>query len=864
MFPRIFTSHTSNQPSTESLPASSAAKFSLRKILFYSGIASFAGLGLSAGVLGAASTGLGLLAVTARPLITRTINSNTGNRTIGMDDYIHSQESINDLEQQLLAANATAEKENWSNPFEIPDSFPSNHYTMINAGTSCLEQDTDQQTLRKEQCTGQIRQRFQLKDNVLYSHDGLCLEPPNQSNTFSDIEKPSNCTIKLQPCSKKPVKFSTIDTMFQSKGHALAIRPDSQNTCYFEFTVDDDIHKEQFEYHFKGKRGLNMELFSDYSLSIQRCKYDHRMFEYPITCAPDNNAFIHPYYRTEKEDNLKYCQEFIQPLTPTRTPIIPGFEIKIPEGILPTEKSIQFNGHFTPRYNPHGSIPYTTKIIFTGLYSSPGNLFNITLQVNGKQAECKPILSTIRLQVGMHTDHLAHKIQCNGRDRDTSTEKSLLRPLSMHIERKLYTGINTIRAPYGGTIALKIPHTHAKCSFIATFTGVFEAPHLTAGSSSSKIAVNASTSSPWSVLEGKRLTSIIPTNLTASMEDIEGTISLLDEIADQTLELWGYDTDSPYPEKRHNPGNQNDILVEDIQITIGKAHAGSTAYPAIMIDKKASPFQLISWIAKDNSTIQRLTAAGLYQLSLIPHEMAHHLNPNNLLTTIHMQAMSELTAEYVVMQLTGTSLIAEHCGYGNALKHLETGVAYQNFPMPYADDYRTAGVFFRQLIDAFPEKGWTLFTNMVRHYRSLTEEQASRLITNYENATVPEDYRQIANTYEQARIDYFFELLCNLTHHNLIEHFAFWKIPVTESTKAKVLHMSEPNPPIDFDLQNNRRLFPKIAKDHATCPGFNTHFSEDQQSLLYTSAFCAALYGFYLISQASTSMEGSTTKIKNL
>lgn len=836
-------SHTSDQPPGTSLncPSQKKATFSLRRVVILTGIAALASLSLCAGapsalVLASAATTLGIHARNtsiAMPLANQIPNS-----------LIQSSPA----NSPLLDAYRKATKEKWGENF--PKEAAASETVMIKTNEKtmqCLEADTDQNKLTLQPCTGSDRQRFTI-ENTLRTLDGFCLSQPADTNKFTKEgvfqHYKLSCSIKLIPCPDTPIKLTFINNMIHYQDIVLTHPADGQLCHFRKKNLADYYDRSPMPYW------SFFYILQDQDHLFAQCRYSKRLLKYPATCGKDNNPDIWPLERSDVAENRKYCQELINPRIPALVPDIPKFPLIVPEHAVHTEKEITFNGKLIPRSNPYGRISYSTKYIFTGLYTAAGDVFYVTTESKTTSLSCENSLRSLELQVNIHSDHLSIHYDCHVFGEDIKNN-FLLRPPSMHIIRPLHTGRNTIRSPYGGIIVLKIPPAPPECQFLTRFNNVFHAPHFKISEATDHWTADVKTAPPWSVLEGNKLTTVIPTQLATSLKNINGTVYFLDEIADQILSLWGYETDSLSLSKSDEPGSQGDILVEDIQlesVSSAAAHAGDNENQAIMVRHDYKLLSLLDLIVSDPSVLNRLTIHGRFLLSIIPHEIGHHLNQVEILTTLHDQVIAELTAVYIVEKLTGQQLTSLDCSYGTAREYLNNGLKYSDFPMTKDDDYRTASIFFRQIMDAFPEKGWRIFTDMAKHYRAMPKEVAESLIKD-DNG---------------FRTDYFFELLCNLTHHNLIDHFIFWNVPVSESAKTKVSHMPLPARPINDKLQKNRRLFPKLTKDALDCPGHNTEFSASQMISLSVAAMLAVAYGFYITKRPPDKGIGKDIKIKTV
>ncbi len=826
-------------------------RYSLRKVLMITGVVSLTGLSLTSSAL-AGPVVAGVMTVGGiRQLSSRKIDQTTDNATLLSNSPHMASENAALIEQKIQAAEQKAAEEDWG-AFEIPDDISDDHPTMISTSNwkaDCLEEDPDQEILSVKPCTGIERQRFIIKEGVISTNAGNCLSPPDDSSILAitennQIKQAANCSVKLIPCPEQPIKTRLISNMIHHKNYILTINHDSI-ICYLDKTsVKNFFNKEPDHY----KHSTYFKLFSDWDHTINRCKYDKRTLEYPVNCENDNNKEFTIYERKSFIANKKFCNELIKPETHSTIPDIQDLPLEVPKDSRRIEHTLLFDGNFIPRSNPNGMVQYSKKYIFTGLYTAPGDIFKVKVTSRNSLDICKNALTGMELQVNMHTDDLSNNLWCYGDNENSFTR----RPPLLHIKRPLYKGLNTIRSPYGGTIWITSPQTSSECKFKAEFSNIFHAPHYKLDEESPSWSINKTAAPPWSVLEGHRLTTVLPTTLAASLKNPKKTVELMDRMIDESLKLWGYSVDSPHPPRIHHPGNQNDILVDDIQIAAGDAHAGNDINQAIMVDHNYNPVELLDEITTDNSTLKRLTLTELFHLSIIPHEVGHHLHPHKLLTPLHNQVIAELTAEYVNERLFGLSLIADSCAYRNAFnKTINQNLNYSAYPMDTQTDFQAAAVFFREIIDAFPNKGWNIFSSMAKHYRTMK----------------PEDAKQLISESLQHQTDFFFELLCNITHHNLANHFKAWKIPISESIESKVSLMPMVDQSKSILQQKNRRLYPKIDnKDAPEChrPIRLTQFSESQQEILYTAAFLAIAYGFYLAGGAGKPNKQECNKIKKV
>ena len=354
---------------------------------------------------------------------------------------------------------------------------------------------------------------------------------------------------------------------------------------------------------------------------------------------------------------------------------------------------------------------------------------------------------------------------------------NLSAPPDLAYEKPLRQGISKHRTAYGGSLSLVSFANNQNCAILVTIDGAVNAPYFNIKKHSlASWEAQRNNPAPWAVLEGRRITTVLPSRQARALENPAPYINLADRMAEECLQLWGFDPLAKATERSVYPGDGNDILVHDAQIVSGIAHITEDSR-YIMINHDYSPTLLMNALATGLWKQEDISTRELDTLDTLPHELGHLLHPFRLFDSLGTQPIAAISSEYVLERIFNRSILAENCAYQDAIGRLRDGKRFDDF-LGNGDhkNYIAQAIFIRQIIDAFPDRGWEIFKSVASQYRTNPEEQNERLV--YSS--------------QQQRLDYFFELISKVCSRDLSNHFTRWGLPISSQARKKVAHLPLP------------------------------------------------------------------------
>ena len=412
-------------------------------------------------------------------------------------------------------------------------------------------------------------------------------------------------------------------------------------------------------------------------------------------------------------------------------------------------KSFVFDMNYERRQISQDSYTYWQELPFnllvTDQYAQP--LSEIIITVPHRSRSVKDPVPVYAI-INLHTDELSV---------DSPNVKDsgyLERPPRLSVRYWLREGENKIRVPYGGNIAIA-SYEYSDEALDIKISNAISAPMFTKGDSDATeytLKQLWQDLAPWSVIEGERVTLIVPSEQLANAGNLTELISVYDLIVDSHEYLWGFDPHSSNGTRRHG----HYVFIEDKQIDSGYGHSG-----AIM------PI-MPGWHLADQNKMDFWGVA---------HELGHAYQGIGWHDALGVETSVNTYTLYAQLTLKKESKIEEIRLFEYMIERLK-----RNEKNLYPDDVNKDRVhyekliFLAQIVYSFPKVGWNLFREVNKKEREFFSQNRGYTL-----------YR------DQLAIDLFFESASVAVEHNLEEHFNRWSIDVSEAAKNKVRHLPKPD-----------------------------------------------------------------------
>lgn len=375
----------------------------------------------------------------------------------------------------------------------------------------------------------------------------------------------------------------------------------------------------------------------------------------------------------------------------------------------------------------------------TGLYAPPNQIVRITVS-NATTSE----LQGVAVQLGVHTDVLKPTSK-------NVVQQNFLRYPNVVTHIPLQIGENLVRSPYGGPIVLT-SNTSVDATIQVTIADAIQAPYLKVGTTNAaEWATRRSAAVPYGSLESDLAVVYVPASELRQLNYEEATAvaqyySAIDSLHNQLAGLSVNDASI------HQPPQGKFWHVADKQITNGGGHSG---FPMMYYN---------NWnLGTPQDTIYRSNGWGVY------HELGHAYQMGAWSDVYGTEVTVNLFSLFAQEQLFNNSWLIDFDTYATAISVIDNPVITDK----WNDDVDRNGVpdFLRQLVFldqirlAFPDLNWTIWTQLMRRYREM-----------------PDDEYKALNT-DQLKRDRFMTELCAITNANLTPHFEAWTIPITGDAK---------------------------------------------------------------------------------
>ncbi len=758
--------------------ASSSPMFTMRRVLIATGSVALTGLMLTTSYSFGYTPGFALASSMASLSLAKyAIRAIRPPNLLGKESFASSAATsfqatyFADDYEVLPPPPRAALQEDWDMDNEIGEEEPPVDSTFMlktssDSEAKCLEQDALDNRLLLSPCNGVNKQQWRIENQQLRTLDGHCVRSLTSPEMKRDRNNPYRCNVTLISCEESNSHISYTNNRFYSGRFVFRFR-DDQTACFFDMAHINEVYRSEDAIRTFSHQS-EFVIYDASSPELIYCRHNkRRQLFYPMPVS-----YIH---HIRLEANRKNCSQFINPLIPVNVPKTNAYDfpMAVNKDAPRIYRVFKLQQAFIPRTHKFGFNNGPANQKMTGLYAAPGDVITVHVAFKKPNRQCTLHDNDLLLGINLHTDQL--KVDSP----NVARIGQFLRPPSIAYEKVLRLGISQHRTAYGGSLSLVSFANKGNCTLLVTLEGAVAAPHFNIKEHSpNDWSEQRNNPAPWAVLEGRRITTILPSQEARALIHPRNYITLADRMAEENLCLWGFEPEAKVTDPLLYPGEGNEIFIHDVQITSGIAHV-STHSRYIMINSAYSPTLLMEGIGSGKLNPEELSTSELGKLDTLPHELGHLLHPLHLFNGLGTQAVAAISGEYVLERLFKRSVLAEQCAYHDAIRRLRNGNSFYEFVSNNEHkDYTAQAVFIRQIIDAFPAKGWNIFKSVTKHYRT--------------NGDMKNEHLKKYST-EQERLDYFFELISNASSHNLLNHFERWGFAISEDAVARVAHLPLPD-----------------------------------------------------------------------
>ncbi|MDN0075431.1 M60 family metallopeptidase [Crenobacter sp. SG2303] len=440
---------------------------------------------------------------------------------------------------------------------------------------------------------------------------------------------------------------------------------------------------------------------------------------------------------------LEEARHMVNQLTPPTMPLPTPRNVSVFPGDVPSDAPrisavVMLDRRFE-RYSHVGWSQLPRNWLATPLYAPAGETLTVTLPDDART-------DGVSLRVGPHTDVIVR----------TQPGQTINRYTRVSLSVPLKPGTNLVRSQYGGLVIVESAESTNE-TLQVTIGGAVEAPYFRLGTlSNADWSVARSAPAPWAVLEGTKTVLVVPSSQVRTLADPTRVMRAYDAAQAAVMDLAGFDGSSPW----HPTLQGKQWLVEDIQISHGYGHAD---FPIMT---------LLDWKL---ASVDAATNWG------VMHETGHNYQQTCLWAERYgIESTVNLYPLYIAEVMRKHPELIDTHHYSASIAKLKYGFDFDRD----TDDIDKL-VFLAQLRYAFPEQGWDIFRQLNRRYRELPAgEQAAICVS------------------RQRQTDTLYELLSDITGHDLTMHFQRWGVPISADAIARVKARSLPLPPLATWLVN--------------------------------------------------------------
>lgn len=419
---------------------------------------------------------------------------------------------------------------------------------------------------------------------------------------------------------------------------------------------------------------------------------------------------------------------FVVPASAVRNPeVFPGLVVESAR----VNKSFVFPLSFRNHAYLRMSVP-PQNWMSTGLYAAPGEIITITVS-GATNAD----MAHVYAQLGVHTDELypdSGNVMLDGVFR---------RNARVTMAVKLEPGVNQVRTPYGGPIILRSDQSRDS-TITVTIDNAVQAPYFKRGvTTETEWLAWRTLDVPFAEIESNLLVIHAPASeiRTRTYAEMVELTTHYDAVVTKINELAGLSPTAPLP---HTAPQGKQRIAEDIQISAGWGHSG---FPVMVYT---------AWSLLDPADVSRRAEGwGVW------HEIGHNYQMGAWADVMGGEVSVNWWSLYVEEALHGTSRLMLDDVYKRALARLNNPSITNKWQDADAFDQLT---LFEQLRIVHPTLNWGMYTQMMRHYREMSQSNYDALDT------------------DDKKTNYFVRTLCGVTKTNVAPHFQTWSFRLTNAT----------------------------------------------------------------------------------
>ncbi len=417
---------------------------------------------------------------------------------------------------------------------------------------------------------------------------------------------------------------------------------------------------------------------------------------------------------------------------------IPTSAVRNPEifpGLVGETDRVSQSFVFDLAFRDHGYLRMNVppqNWMSTGLYAAPSEI--ITITVSGATSAD---MAQVYAQLGVHTDELYP-------DSGNVVGDGIFRRnprIAMTV--KLEPGVNYVRTPYGGPILLRSDQSR-NTTITVTIADAVQAPYFKRGvTTEEQWLARRDLDVPFAEIESDLLVIHAPSSeiRTRTYAEMVELTTHYDAVSTKINELAGL---SPTAARPHTAPQGKQRIAEDIQISAGWGHNG---FPVMVYT---------AWSLVDPADVSRRAEGwGVW------HEIGHNYQMGAWADVMGGEVSVNWWSLYVEEKLHGTSRLMLDDVYKRAQARLNNTSITNKWQDADPFDQLT---LFEQVRIAHPTLNWGMYTQMIRHYRDMSQSAYDALDT------------------DAKKINYFVQTLCGVTKTNIAPHFQKWSFSLTSAT----------------------------------------------------------------------------------
>lgn len=417
---------------------------------------------------------------------------------------------------------------------------------------------------------------------------------------------------------------------------------------------------------------------------------------------------------------------------------IPASAVRNPDvfpGLVTASARVSQTFSFPLSFRNHAYLRMSTppqNWMSTGLYAAPGEI--VTITVSGATSAD---MANVYVQLGVHTDELyldSYNVVGDGH---------IKRNPRVTLAVKLEPGVNQVRTPYGGPIILRSDQSR-NATITVTIANAVQAPYFKRGvTTEAEWLARRSVDVPLAEIESNLLVIHAPSSeiRTRTYAEMVELTTHYDTVVTKINELAGLSPTAALP---HTTPQGKQRIAEDIQISAGWGHSG---FPVMVYT---------AWSLLDPADVSRRAEGwGVW------HEIGHNYQMGAWADVMGGEVSVNWWSLFVEESVHGTSRLMLDDVYKRAQTRLNNASITNKWQDADPFDQLT---LFEQLRIAHPTLNWGMYTQMMRHYREMSQSAYDALDT------------------DAKKINYFVRTLCGVTKTNVAPHFQRWSFSLTSAT----------------------------------------------------------------------------------